>query len=144
MKVRTDWSISWTDRSLKHLSIHTRCLADMPFSKLLSAIHHCTSLESLNLYGNISKEDLETVLGMKRLPKPLRLTLNFTPSFANGLTKVPVLYAHPEIILRYPWWVGISKDGLDHIVSWNNSGRYLLDRPGVPESLWPLGFGKCQ
>jgi hypothetical protein len=99
----------------------------MPFSKLLSAIHHCTSLESLTFGGNISKEDLENVLGMKRLSKPLWLTLSFSASYANGLTKV--FYAHPEIILRGVRWIGIRKDlEVDHIADWNSHGRYLFDR----------------
>ena len=142
------------NESLKYLSIkNTFSTDDMFFSgiflTLLSKLSY--HLENICLLQTISQKDMEQVISMKRLPKPITLESGFAEVHRDKFrTMERVLRSHPEIRLtnfstRIPHWRDkeYKDSGLGYIVALNWHGRYLQDtKSEVPSSLWPLVFEK--
>lgn len=122
--------------SVTRLSIRTRSVYDgMPFSTLFSRLHQCPHLECLE-FDEISMEDLQNVVGMTRLPKPLYLKIH-APTMFPEMAKV--LQAHPEILIpRSVQKKGFFRSKEQFQMEFNSFGRYLLSRPTVPSSVWAL------
>ena len=91
----------------------------------------------------MTKSDLEEVIHMDRLQKPIILQISTGVIKENGAVITDLLRCHPEIRLkaidpRYAFGDNIE---LEHSVNLNWHGRYMIDRSAiVPVSLWPLVF----
>ena len=142
------------NRSLKLLSIENVLYGDLLFSRLFRTLLDCPSLRALQLFETIATEDLEQVVQMERLPRPIRLILDRT-AITDSLREITqLLYAHPEIRLYSNQ--DFSSESLKetysfqeinaffHILFFNFYGRHLIDRQAVPLSLWPLVLEKAK
>ena len=86
---------------------------------------------------------------LPRLPRPIKFDMNlrWRVTFKR---LVELLRCHPEVrIPKPPYYYGKPRSGDDatwielrHIIRMNWHGRYLLDRPKAPLSLWPLVLEK--
>ena len=137
------------NRSLEKLEIGRSVLfGDLPLLSLLSTLRDCPNLQMLKYdEGTITAQELDQIILMKRLPRPIVLSLT-----TDVLRKFPykiqqLLHEHPEvrlgntnggISLYYSGYMRVStfSDG-SILPSFNWNGRYLMDRPGVPSSIWP-------
>ena len=107
----------------------------------------CPTLRQLKFLGSIPKEDLEQVVQMDRLPRPICLVMDITAIKDSMKDIMQLLYAHPEIKLcshqqlTYEYLrerhSSQEVDAFFHIFVFNIYGRYLIDRQGVLLSLWP-------
>ena len=143
------------NRSLEFLTIKNALYGDLVFSRLFRTLLHCPILREIAFTDEaIPKEDLEQVVQMERLPRPIRLVLDGIV-ISDSLKEITqLLYAHPEIKLgcnqnlspeylreRYS-----SQDfsAFHHFLFFNLYGRYLLDHHNVPLSIWPLVLEKAK
>ena len=128
----------------------------LAFSKILSGVSSCPSFKKLEILSlEPTEEDFEQAIHMERLPHPFVLEL-FHRDVENNVESIQeLLRSHPEVRLTgAKCWYENNRTGreefgynpslfhgnppLKHIIDLNWNGRYLLDRPGVPLSLWPL------
>ena len=79
---------------------------------------------------------------MDRPRKPIVLKLNPDVVSKNMETLRTIVYAHPELRLELKGFESVLPD-LQYICNLNWHGRYLLDRPNVPLSLWSLVLEKA-
>jgi hypothetical protein len=135
------------NRSLQHLSMKNALDGDFIFSRFFQVLQsYCPTMERFDLLRTkISEQDLQRVVKMDRLKRPIRLQLNRRILKVSTLTFKQFLCAHPEI--RRPWPQSITartKEGmqLQHVWDLNWHGRHLLmdqlQSTAVPLSLWPL------
>ena len=128
---------------------------DLVFARLFRILPDCPFLEHIHLDNDednefVSEEDIAQVKVMPRLPRPIHLEV-----FACSRMKLleEVLRYHPEVRLSVSKTWGNEKDfdvfeddesntKCVHLVNLNWHGRYLLDRPNVPLSIWPLVLEK--
>ena len=125
------------NKSLRRLSTSKVLWGDLIFSRFFGVLFDCQSLERLDLEGmNITTEEVEPVISMERLSKPIELNLNATQIVnGNNFGAIEaVLRSHPEVRLRPHYY----HKRVAHILHLNWCGRYLMDSPNVPLSLWPL------
>ena len=120
---------------------------DFIFSRFFQVFQsYCPTMERFDLLrAKISEQDLQRVVRMDRLKRPIRLQLNRRILKDSILTFKQFLCAHPEI--RRPWPQSITattKEGmqLQHVWDLNWHGRHLLmdqlQSIAVPLALWPL------
>ena len=105
-------------------------------------------VSSLNIPSEdgVTNKDLGLVVSMKRLKKPICLSLTpygdkFWNENTSSLTKV--LWAHPELRLESEKFSKQSGQDFFYVRGLNWHGRYLLDRPNLPLSLWPKVLEKA-
>ena len=99
----------------------------------------------------LSEEDLAQVKLLPRLPRPIHLDLSepFQEKMSDFQIKLvaDLLRYHPEVrltLIHYMFREGHygHKTEFWYTVDLNWHGRYLLDRPKVPLSIWPLVLEK--
>ena len=165
-------------RSLKRLDIRAVLYGDLLFARLFRVLPDCPWLELIGLRhlpgGVVTSEDLDQVKLLPRLPRPIQLYVETTPSYSDYSDEFSdyedestsydteeyqremleeLLRYHPEVRLSlrdydnyvedentYRFSEGMTK--FWYIVNMNWHGRYLLDRPKVPLSIWPLVLEK--
>ena len=132
--------------SLQYISLGTENdnFGDFMFHRILDTARLCPVLEKVSLglsyHGNVNMNknimDLETVKATKRTTKPITLEMCAPIPEGNILeTYMEVLRCHPELRLYFS---ASHLRSHPHIFNLNWHGRYLLDRPNEPLSLWPL------
>ena len=134
-------------RSLKRLDIYGVRQGDLIFARLFRILPDCPLIDCIGLPGWFSEEDLAQVKLLPRLPRPIKLDLP-KPDFPDSILRiVELLRCHPEVRMPRGYnFLGARKDAFKteflHAVNMNWHGRYLLDRPNVPLSIWPLVLEK--
>ena len=132
--------------SLVRLGIFKVLYGDLIFTRIFRILPDCPFLEHIHLYNGdnalISEEDLDQVKILPRLPRPIRFMVLESEKFSDSQLErlSELLRYHPEMILNLHTCVSSdysSKTEFWHIVYLNWHGRYLLDRPNVPLSIWP-------
>ena len=133
--------------SLERLEIFEAFDDDRILSKLFGELHHCSSLKVINLLSNsdVSLQDLEQLIEMDRLARPIKIDLPYTFHYEDASSAVTkpledLVSYHPEIcIIGYKTIDGMSEN-FYHTCALNWHGRYLMDQPTtrVPLALWPL------
>ena len=135
------------NRSLEKLEIGRSVLfGDLPLLSLLSTLRDCPNLQMLKYdEETITAQELDQVILMKRLPRPIALSLTRDVLQESPYKIQQLLHEHPEVRLGHGegslyytscMSVPTCSDG-SMLPSFNWNGRYLMDRPGVPSSIWP-------
>ena len=154
------------NRSLNTLFVEDVLYGDLPFSSLFNALPDCPSLKTLYFDEPITTQDLEQVKHLTRLKNPLELKLKPTVVVNSLREMTQLLHAHPEVKIvddldalnvefrKKAAELGENRERLGaflqgamdfaNIMAFNHLGRYLLDRSGVPLSLWPLVFARAR
>ena len=145
-------------RSLKRVWIPNPLYGDLSFAKLFRILPDCRLLEDITLSIDMfSEQDLAQVKQLPRLPRPINLQLPERHQFVWSDVELghltDLLEYHPEV--RVSLMDGFNEDRIGetderyctkvefwHNVNMNSHGRYLLDRPNVPLSIWPLVLEK--
>ena len=140
--------------SLKSLHIDGLIYGDLKFARLFRILPDCPLLEYLHFccWGDeyvLGEEDLAQVKLLPRLPRPIHLRVRrmgknryLDPEL---MILVELLRYHPEVRMSVDYDPDfLNKDNPDfwRIFHMNWHGRYLLDRPNVPLSIWPLVLEK--
>ena len=114
-------------------------------SRFFQLLPHCSNLEYIQLWENcLTKNDLEQVIHMDRLQKPITMELNKDVIRQHSSVVIDLLRSHPEMRLELFYPYEENRLELYLICDLNWYGRYLLDRKGgAPLSLWPLVFEKA-
>lgn len=144
------------NRSLQRLDLNFILDYDeVVFTRFFRILPDCPSLEHLNISPDFFfGEDLDQLKLLPRLPRPIILEfeeehwLEFRGLNLKFVKEL--LRFHPEVRLRFSLreWDHekemYEKEMMDfwHIVGMNWYGRYLLDLPNVPLSIWPLVLEK--
>lgn len=138
-------------RSLKRLIIRGLLSGDLIFTKFFRILPDCPLLEKLRLddYDVVTEADLPQMKLLPRLPRPLLVQGPDYSQLSDIRSELltELLRHHPE--LRLAVYTGDIKDKprkykaeFWHVLFMNWHGRYLLDRPNVPLSIWPLVLEK--
>jgi hypothetical protein len=129
-------------RSLKRLQLAEALNGKFLFSRILSILPECPSLEHICLWESlVTVEDLDRVISLKRLKRPIEFDLDYSIMRYNTKKVMEIIQAHPELRLcpraafcaHYYESHNFSKPICD--LNWH--GKYLLDRPKTPVGLWP-------
>ena len=133
------------NQSLKSLKIVDSLYGDLMLSKFFQILPHCPKLERLELWeDSITKTDLEQVIHMDKLQKPIKLQIRENSIRDNAAIMTKLLRCHPEVRLILGYCRNFKNNNVElkHIYDWNWNGRYLIDRSttSVPLSLWPIVF----
>jgi hypothetical protein len=124
---------------VKNLLIGDALDGDMFFSKFFKLLGECPWLETLHLWEpNITNEDLELVLSeqVQRLERSVVIGLGFPVLDNLEKTLSQVLTKHQEIRMEHEGFLGNAS--FVHLCQWNWYGRYLMDKPEFPLSMWPV------
>lgn len=130
------------NRSLRYLLIGDALDGDMFLSKFFALLAECPWLETLHLWEpNITNEDLEMVLSAERLERSVVIGLGFPVLDSLEKTLTQVLQKHQEIRMEHEGFLG--NPSFVHLCQWNWYGRYLMDLPDFPLSMWPVVLEKA-
>jgi hypothetical protein len=129
------------NKSLQHLVTSSALFDKLAFSNLVEAMRDCSSLKKVCLWeGNLARDDLEKVIQMDRLERPIEINLhNLSPLCLYNLTTTieAVLEAHPELRLSIGPSYQHEPLSFQHACDLNWYGRYLLYQPKkTPLPLW--------
>jgi hypothetical protein len=134
--------IQWS-KSLKYLEVSAGICGNFEVSSIFRVLYNSPALERIDLWeSNFTKDNLRDIMNMDRLPKSIEIHLHNVFPFAIAPLSTPiqnVLEAHPELRLVIPSYsMAHQSDKLHHSFYMNWYGRYLLYRPDLPLSVWPL------
>lgn len=131
------------NESLKVIETYSAFRGETNLSTIFGLLSQCPQLERLYFHEKcIVKSDLEKIKQLKRLKKPVILFLSAHTINYLAKTIEEVLHCHPEIqLIAHDF--GKAGESLKLLCDLNLHGRYLLDRPNVPLSLWPYILQKC-
>ena len=109
---------------------------------------HINLIHRNNKHDLIREEDIAQVKVMPRLPRPIELHMDKRWKFPMMRFEEMLRY-HPEVRLSLRdrstsdiYLFEDNESNIKHIFHMNWHGRYLLDRPNVPLSIWPLVLEK--
>lgn len=132
------------NQSLKSLTTVDSLYGDLILSRFFQILSHCPNLEYLELWEErMTINDLEQVIQMGRLQKPIMLRINDDVVQENTSVMTELLRCHPEVRLTVYNRYETFEDNLEleHIYELNWHGRYMIDgSTRVPLSLWPRVF----
>jgi hypothetical protein len=129
-------------RTLKVLQVKGIFRDEMILPKLFDAWSQFSSLETIVFLDSqmiSSWRDFELVSTMKRLNRPMTLQLEARIIDQYSPEVETLLLAHPEVMMNGIWFEDFVRkpESFQHIYAFNGNGRYLMDRPNFPLSLWP-------
>ena len=133
-----------TSRSLKRLEVGNVLTGDLRFTKLFRILPDCPLLECIRLHDSdsdnpiLNGKDLAQVELLPRLPRPIELDAPSIPL----RRLVELLRCHPEVRMPHISFYSFAGARRAHLFHMNSHGRYLLDRPNAPLSIWPLVLEK--
>lgn len=132
--------------SLRRLALSNATDGNMVLSRIFPQLKDCPALQVLTLDRHITRADLEHVMRMERLNRPIFLNLHGTVINRFPATVEALLRSHPEIQLHNMSLHEYKEQSasFQHIYDMNWHGRYLLNRPKVPLALWPLVLQKAR
>lgn len=132
--------------SLRRLDLSNAIDGNMILSRIFPNLKACPNLQVLTLDSNITQADLEHVVRMERLDRPIFLNLDGTVINSLPATVEALLRSHPEIRLHNMLLheYEAQSEAFQHVYDMNWHGRYLLHRPAVPLGLWPLVLQKAR
>ena len=117
---------------------------DLIFARFFRILPDCPLIEYLKLGFDrkvvLSEEDLVQVKLMPRLPRPIHLEFQEPVSDFQMKLLVDLVRHHPEVRLKVSHFYYLKVESWTefwHTICMNWHGRYLLDRPNVPLSVWP-------
>jgi hypothetical protein len=131
-------------KSLKTILVADALDGDQLFTSFFSLLHYCSLINTLHLWEyDITEEDLDSVIKhKKRLGHPIVLGLGFSVMGTLTESLQKLLWAHPELRMEHGGFVDCNGSFL-HLCEWNWYGRYLMDRPKFPLSMWPVVLEKA-
>eukprot|EP00980_Cylindrotheca_fusiformis_P008139 scaffold1727_cov133-Cylindrotheca_fusiformis.AAC.42 len=142
-------------KSLRAVLVADALETDQLFAKFFCLLRTATtSIQKLHLWEfDIAEQDFETVTkNPNRLSRPVVLGLGFSVMKRLTNSIVRLLAAHPELRLEHSGAVIGDNEDRDqqnlerlflHSCEMNWYGRYLLDRPKFPLSMWPVVLEKA-
>lgn len=131
-------------KSLKAILVADVLEGDQIFYKFFSLLHRSSVITTLHLWEyDLTEEDVENVIyNQKRLDRPIVLGLGFSVLERLSGSVQKLLWAHPELRMEHIG-VGDQNGAFLHLCEWNWHGRYLMDRPKFPLSMWPVVLEKA-
>lgn len=143
-------------RSMKRLDIRGLLSGDLIFTKFFRILPDCPLMEYIRLDGKdvVTEADLPQMKLLPRLSRPLLVQGPVYSQISDIQLELltELLRYHPEVRLSLRDYADNIKDELRkyyegkadfwHVFNMNWHGRYFLDRPNVPLSIWPLVLEK--
>ena len=131
------------NQTIKSLKTLDSLYGDLMLSRFFQILPHCPNLQKLELTENsMTRNDLENVIHMDRLERPIVLEIHDDVVFENTSVMTELLRCHPEVRPEVNDAANFEDNiELQNMWELNWHGRYMIDgSTKAPLSLWPRVF----